>query len=138
MSKDALYFVADSLGLDLQVKKEKTFGIANRKYSLAGIKIGETVSVLIGPQTPKGIGAFVKLIGNVWAYLVVSSTQTLYIVDAKKAGLNRASVNSFAEATCLLTLIKLSKCDSITRAFVYKEKTGWLPASLSDVVPTKE
>lgn len=140
MNEAMIYPVADALNIELhEMPDGKVRGADARLFSICGVVLDGELMVVSDVLIDMNVGGyFVKLLRNLWLYVVVeyqgSSTArlTAYSFDADVVGLKMKDVASFGGASVSATLLKLKPAIAQCFRFEASGKT-WTKLNVPDL-----
>lgn len=135
MNDALIYKVADTFKTDLFLTNKTIRGLVqDRIFDVHGLwKVKSDMTIIVDENSDKLATAFVRILGNLWGYLVVTEDSSfLLFFDGSRAKIHVGAEKEFGLGNAQVSLKKLKP--SISRAFMKMtgpKGTPWEPVDLA-------
>jgi hypothetical protein len=136
MNDSLIYRVADTFKTDMFLVKKDVRGlVTGHQFVVAGSwKVNTDITIIVDENSDKLVSAMARIVGNLWAYLVVvEEASWVLFFDGSRVKLRAGAEREFGLGNAQTTLKKLKPC--ITRAFTRpagaKSQGLWKPIDIA-------
>lgn len=138
MNENLIYRVADTFQTDLfQMGKQIRGVVPEHKFHIArNWTLKSDITLVVDENTEKMVTAFARILGNLWAYLVViNSDSWILFFDGSRVKIRQGAEKEFGLGSSKATLERIKP--SVSRVFHRHQDLGsgarWEPINLADL-----